>query len=472
MWSIGTRGTSAWFVDASNLGEPELLAPTVVSSLGLDGSGSADPIGTIAAAFADRDGVLALDNLEQLSGAGEVVSELLDATPRLRTLTTSRTPLGVRGEIEVRVTGLELPVDDSPAAVTRSPAGSLFLLRAKGVGYDAPVDVVTAGELARLLRALDGMPLAIELAAARTRLMSPGEILRRLDQDGVAAIDAKGAGSHGSLSAIVAWTLGLLNDEQTRVLHAASYCAGFDLPLLEELVSDADAIEGLESLVSLGLVQRMAGGRDSTRFRVLETIRVEVRRRMDPPSRETVAQSHADAMAATAGTIGSRSTIAADVDELVAVIDLEADNLRLALDWFDRHDIDRSLQIWHDLAAMWATGARFAEGMSRFEDTASAVSEPTVAYARAIGDYMAMANLAEGAVPIHALSEHRLEVARSVDDTRALIDALTQMLALGERAAIDRRPSRSIASCWHSRMTPSLRITGASSSPRPMRLLS
>ena len=215
---------------------------------------------------------VAVDNLEQLPGAGAVIAQILRVAPTLRILATSRVPLGIPGEIEISVPPLTVPDGDDPETVEHSSAGALFLARARSIGRLHRLGNRDAADIAGLCRRLDGLPLAIELAAGRTRILSPGEILARIGRLGLGAIDP-GLGERRSMLAVLDWTIGFLVPRQREVLDAAAICEGFDLDLLEALIEDTDVAVALEELVALGLVSHMGLQGDRTRFRLMETIR-------------------------------------------------------------------------------------------------------------------------------------------------------------------------------------------------------
>ncbi len=216
--------------------------------------------------------VLAVDNLEQVAGAGALLVRFLQSAGMLTIIATSRTPLGVRGEVEFAVRPLPLPEDRTKIAVEASASGALFLTRARELRPDLDLDESTASDVALLLAQLDGLPLAIELAAARTRAASPGEILRRLESRGIDAIDGQPGDEHRSLAVILEWTLLQLPQRDVAVLEAVAVCAGFDLEFVDAIVPGGRGVELIESLLALGLVRRAGTIGGVSRFTLLETI--------------------------------------------------------------------------------------------------------------------------------------------------------------------------------------------------------
>jgi non-specific serine/threonine protein kinase len=427
--TVRDRGREAWFVDLSATEDASLVATSITTTMRLEGSAARDPLVVAVEALADRETLLGLDNLEQIAGVGRVVTSLLRSAPQLRILTTSRVPLGVHGEIEVAVPTLDLPSEATVAAIERSPAGSLFLARSRAHGRLRAIDNATAADISTLLYRLDGLPLAIELAAARTRAMSPAEIVRRLEQQGTDAIDAHDGDRHRSLRAILDWTLGLLSAAEHEVLEAVSVCAGFDLDLAQALAPDVDVADAIESLVALGLVATLGTLESVSRFRLLETIRTTVLRGLTDEGLHTLEDRHAQRFLDLADG-WDRTSAGGWTPDLVERLDADADNIRRALDRLDGVDPLRSLALGSRLGPFWQTRGRLAEGFRRFERTSALAGEPSVQLARATARYLALASAAVGPIALRGLTEQAIEMARAVADPSALIDSLTTQLLM------------------------------------------
>ncbi len=376
-------GQDAWFVDLSAVEDRSLVAASIVTTLRLEGSPARDPLDVIIETLAERESVLVLDNLEQIAGVGQVATSLLHGAPGLRILATSRAPLGVRGEMEMAVPTLDLPDEPTVAALERSAAGSLFLARSRALGRMRSFDERTAVEISTLLRMLDGLPLAIELAAARTRAMSPAEIVSRLERHGVEAIDSHDGDRHRSLRAILDWTLGLLSPTEVQTLEAVSVCAGFDLDLAQTLAPDIDVVDAIESLVRLGLVATMGTLETVSRFRLLETIRTTVLRDLTDERLHALEDRHAQTFLDLAEE-WDRPSAGGWTPDLVERLDADADNIRRALDRLDAVDPGRSLALGSRLVPFWQTRGRLAEGVGRFERTSALAPEPSVELARGL----------------------------------------------------------------------------------------
>jgi len=192
----GRFGSGVVFVSLAAVTRPELVVAGIARALGADLAGSGLPLEALVEQFGDGAWLLVLDNLEQVVAAARDLDELLARCPGVEILATSRTVLGLRAEREYPVPPLPLPA--GPAAVTvqalaSSPAVALFVDRARAVRYDFALTEGNAAAVVELCRRLEGLPLAIELAAARTRLLEPDALLRRLSR----SLDALGTGAVG-----------------------------------------------------------------------------------------------------------------------------------------------------------------------------------------------------------------------------------------------------------------------------------
>lgn len=291
---VAQSGDGVWFVELAPLGDAAEVAPAVLSALGateyIDTPQSA--LGTprrlpasraaterLVDVIADRRVLLVLDNCEHLvQEVAALVDSLLAACPRLRVLTTSREPLSIPGELLHPVGPLGLPPED--AVDDEYPAIQLFVDRARAVRPDFALIDANRGAVAEICRRLDGMPLAIELAAARLRALTPELIVERLaDRFRLLTSGSRTAlPRHQTLRAVVEWSWELLDpDEQAVARRLSLFSGGATLEAAEQVCSDRNlpphAILGvLASLVDKSLVEAAAGER-SVRYRMLETVR-------------------------------------------------------------------------------------------------------------------------------------------------------------------------------------------------------
>jgi predicted ATPase len=232
-------GEGMVFVPLAAVTEPGLVLAGIARAAGGDLAATGSPLEALAERFADGTWLLTLDNLEQVVEAGRDLAELLTRCPGLAVLATSRTVLGLAAEREYPVPSLPLPAGVPPgsagmplAEVAASPAVALFVDRARAVRPGFALTEGNAAAVAEICRRLEGLPLAIELAAARTRLLDPGTLLRRL----TASLDALGTGAvdlperQQTLRATVEWSVGLLgNAERTLLETVAVFVDGWTI---------------------------------------------------------------------------------------------------------------------------------------------------------------------------------------------------------------------------------------------------
>ncbi|MEV0676926.1 BTAD domain-containing putative transcriptional regulator [Actinosynnema sp. NPDC050436] len=276
----------AWLVELAPLGAGGDVAQATLAVLGLrdallGGAADAEPADRVVAALRERDALLVLDNCEHVIGsAAEFAHRLLGECRRLRVLATSREPLGITGEALWLVEPLALPgADADPAEVESSPAVRLLRDRAGAVRRDLVVDAAVLATMARVCRALDGMPLAIELAAARLRTMSLDQLAHRLDDrfrllTGGSRIALP---RHRTLRAVIDWSWELLDDAERAVLRRLSvFSGGASLEAAEQVCAGAgvpswQVLELLTALTEKSLV--VTPGEGDQRYRMLGTVR-------------------------------------------------------------------------------------------------------------------------------------------------------------------------------------------------------
>lgn len=272
------RRDGVFFVDLSALRDATLVGPTIAATLGVREQPGESVEDTLAAHLHDHQLLLVLDNLEQLlPDASEILRQLLMRAPELRMLVTSRAPLRIRGEREYSTPGLS---STSHAALESNepPAVALFVDRARAVRPDLVLDAASRGLIVHICERLDGLPLAIELAAARLRVFTVAALHERLDRRlGVLSGGPRDLPARQqTLSATIAWSEELLTDSQRRLFaRLGVFAGGFTFEAVEAVAADApdaDVLAGLDALVEHSLVLRADDGRDQLRG-MLESIR-------------------------------------------------------------------------------------------------------------------------------------------------------------------------------------------------------
>jgi predicted ATPase/class 3 adenylate cyclase len=291
-------GDGVWLVELAAVTDDDAVAAAIAGALGIPAQPGRPALDTLADALGPQDILIVLDNCEHLIGAcAKTAEETLRRCPKVHLLATSREPLGIAGETIYRVPSLSLPAAESDlAAAAACDAVALFAARAREQGAPLPVDAQTIPLVVSVCQRLDGMPLAIELAAARLRSMSLADLAGRLDQ----RFRLLTGGSRTALErqqtlrAAVDWSYSLLTTAEQALLRRLSVFAGsFDLAAAEAVAGsgDIDALEVaglLGSLVDKSLVVAEPAG-TALRYRLLETIRLFAAERLAETGREQAA---------------------------------------------------------------------------------------------------------------------------------------------------------------------------------------
>ncbi len=282
----------AFFVRLGPISDPAQVAAAIAQALGVEMSGPNPPALQLRAYLEEKHLLLVLDNFEQIVAAAPLVDDLPRRCPWLHVLTTSRQPLRLRGERQIPVQPLALPSALPGAGVVtasdilRYPAVALFAERAEAVQPDFIVDDSNATAVAELCRRLDGLPLAIELVAARVKLLPPAELLLRLhgpwllSADGLRDVSAR----QKTLRGAIGWSYDLLTPvEQTLFTRLAVFVGGCTVEAVELLCGDAlspalplsppQVLDGIASLLNKSLLRREAGLYGEPRYGMLETVR-------------------------------------------------------------------------------------------------------------------------------------------------------------------------------------------------------
>jgi predicted ATPase/DNA-binding XRE family transcriptional regulator len=352
------------FVDFAPLTDPTLVPPAVAQAFGLKDPRGIGPEVVVRAYLTNRRVLLVLDNFEHLLDAAPFVARLLGSAPNVRVVATSREPLRLRGEREFVVPPLALPDLASGADLTRlgeCEAVALFVERARDARGDFRLTAENAAAVADICRRLDGLPLALELAAARIRVLPPEGLLLRLGQ--VLPILTGGArdapARQRTLRDTIAWSYDLLNERERRLFRSLGcFGGGWTLDAAEAIAptnEGQDVFETLISLVEKNLV-RVDGGTDEPRYAMLETIREFALRQLAASGEELSArdrhvawcQSLAEASEPALEGYGGEQKI------WLARLDLELGNVRTALAWLHQiGDARRLLRLLTVLDTYW-----------------------------------------------------------------------------------------------------------------------
>jgi predicted ATPase/class 3 adenylate cyclase len=432
------REDGAFFVALAPISDPGLVMPTVAQSLNLPEQTQRPPIESVIEHLEPLDLLLVFDNFEQVVEAADQVGQVLTMTERIRVLVTSREPLGLSGEHEYPVPPLGMPDVEHlppPDALSQYESVRLFVDRATAVKPGFAVTNENAPAVAEICARLDGLPLAIELAAARVKVFSPQAILQRLEH----RLQFLAAGARDlparqrTLRDAIAWSHELLVESEARLFARLSvFVGGFGLDAAEEVCNPdlelgVDTLEGVASLANKSLLRQMDTGPEEPRFFMLETIREYASERLaEFPDADDTARRHAAHFLAMAERAGPELTGPNQVHWLERFSE-EHDNFRAALTWSAQTgDLDSALRLGGSLWRFWQMRGHLREARERFDRLLAMPSDSVDPGARALalegagGVAYWMADMALA----RRYYEECLAIRRELGDPRAIGEAL------------------------------------------------
>jgi predicted ATPase len=448
-----------WYVPLAPVRDPRLVVLAICQTLDVREVAGQPLVATLTGYLRSKEGLLILDNFEQVAAAASVVADLLIACPRLTVLVTSRAPLRVRGEQEFSVPPLELPEPEcasSAGHVLASAAVRLFVERARAVAPDFTVTDQDASVVAAICRRLDGLPLAIELAAARVRVLTLRTLLHRLDR-GMALLTG---GAHDlperqqTLRGAIAWSYDLLiPDEQALFRRLGVFLGGCTLEAvrgwrlgdgkqergnghggsetripcpapqpLTPAVRD-DVLDGVESLVAKGLLRRQEAPSGEPRYVLLETLREFALEQLFASGEEEAARrAHAAWYLALAEDVepelyGPRQA------SVLAGLQADHNNCRAALDWLTaRGEAEQGLRLAGALARFWEVRGHLSEGRARLDALLAlpGAAEPTAARAKALDGAGVLACYQSDYANAQALYDESVAICQYIGDRRGM----------------------------------------------------
>jgi predicted ATPase/DNA-binding SARP family transcriptional activator len=420
----------AVFVDLAAIRDPALLGPTIAQALEI--TEGASPEEALVEYLRDRRLLLLLDNFEQLIPHTELVGRLIAAAPRLLVLATSRAPLRLAAEHEYPVPPLALPEPDGATfeQLASNDAVRLFVARARAVDPAFELNDRNAREVACICERLDGLPLAIELAAARSKLFPPETMNRRLDRrlelltGGACDRPAR----QQTLRATLEWSHELLDDAESAMFaRFAVFAGGWTLEAAEAVCGqDGDDVLGpLSSLVDDSLVCRTSRSASEPRFAMLETVReyaIELLERAGETER--FRRRHAEHMVEVAERAADVILTGGEAEQWYALLDEEHDNLRAALFWAAAAgELELGVRLTVALRWFWLVRGYLSEGRRFFDDVVARTEE-------APKELRAAAVVNAGTFPFR---QGDLDVAEKL-----FAEALDLYRALGDEAEIGR----------------------------------
>jgi predicted ATPase/class 3 adenylate cyclase len=407
-----------WFVSLASLSDPTLVPSAIGTALGVREEGGRPIADRVRDRLAAQHLLLVLDNLEHLLPAATFVGALLDSAPRLNVLATSRIPLRLRAEREYPVPPLGLPDRKQLPPLEKLAqydSVRLFIERAQAIKPDFAVDNENAPAIAEICHRLDGLPLAIELAAARVRMLPPQAMLARLEQRlSLLTGGARDAPQrHQTLRDTIAWSHDLLGEEE-RVLfrRLAVFAGGATFEAVEVVANpdlNLDVFGGLDRLVEQNLVRQIEGPEGEPRVVMLETVREFGLEQLEAAGEATAVHArHAQQMLALFAEGDLHLLHARQFGLWRRRLETELDNLRAALSWLSASgDAETGLQLVGAASLFWYVNGHWREGLGWLERMLAGDGEASLgARARAlIGLGYLAHHLGDDARPLPALEE-------------------------------------------------------------------
>ncbi|WP_374685513.1 tetratricopeptide repeat protein [Promineifilum sp.] len=330
-----------YFVDLAPITNPTLVASTIAHTMGIREGGGRPPFDNLKDFLADRQVFLILDNLEQVISAAPIVAGLLSAAPRIKTLATSRIPLSIRGEREYPVDTLAVPAAGAHAVeeLLESEAVRFFVRHAQAARPAFELGPDNAVAVAGICRRLDGLPLALEIAAARIRMLPPAAILKRLDQSmkllvgGAADLPTR----QQTVRNAIDWSYTLLKpEEQALFARLGVFVGGFTLESAEAICNADGAFDvftGIETLLRNSLVRQVEWGEDEPRFDMLLTIRDYALEKLEEAGELAATRDAHLQHFAQQATTQYALIYGPETSAIFKRVEAEYDNFRAALSW-------------------------------------------------------------------------------------------------------------------------------------------
>jgi predicted ATPase/DNA-binding SARP family transcriptional activator len=430
-----------WLVELADLTEGELLPQTLLATLGLSeqpGRPALDPIETH---LKERSALLVLDNCEHLIDAcARTADRLLHSCPRLRILATSREALGVYGEIAWSVPPLSIPPKGSsmsPEEVAHYEAVRLFVDRAAAVTPEFKLTDANVSFVVQICRRLDGIPLAIELAAARTRSLPINHIADRLDD--VFLLLTKGSrmgvARHRTLRATLDWSYQLLIEPERRLLARLSvFAGGFSIHAAEQICTYDDiGVDEVLDLVSQ-LIEKslLALDESAGRYRLPETVRQYGRDKLSEfDETEKARRRHADLYLEFADKL-EQELQGSQLSDALSQLDAEHDNLRAALSFYvESANGEAELRLAGALSRYWYLRGHYREGREWLESALKkSAAAPKIVVAKALSGAGSLAHLECDYARAATLCRRGLDLYRELSDKRGIASTLTSLGAI------------------------------------------
>ncbi|MGH2613707.1 MAG: ATP-binding protein [Thermomicrobiales bacterium] len=431
-----------WFIPLAAVADPDLVVAAIAQPLGVREVAGEPLLESVQDYLRSRHALLLLDNFEHVTAAAPDVAAILASCPHVKVLATSREPLRIRGEREFPVSPLALPQprqvrNISPTALLDFPAIRLFVERAQAVKPDFALTAANASDVASIAQRLDGLPLAIELAAARARILPPAKLLARLDKrlklltGGSRDLPAR----QQTLRAAIEWSHDLLRpDDQALFARLAVFVGGCTLEAAEAVCADVGehtlaVLDGLESLVLKSLVRQDGDADGTLRFTMLETIREYGLERLEATGEVgAVRRAHAAYFLALSEEAEPELRGAEQVTWLDR-LGAEHDNLRAALGSLEQPaDAETRLRLAGSLWRFWWVRGHLTEGRGWLERALnSSANMPPAIQAKALNGAGILAESQGDYEQATTLHEQALELRRQAGDRQGVAASLTNL---------------------------------------------
>jgi predicted ATPase/class 3 adenylate cyclase len=424
----------AFWVPLAPISDPDLVASTIAHSLGVQVSGGEAPLAKVSDYVREKRMLMVLDNFEQILAAAPTVGALLEVAPALKIVTSSRAPLRLSGEQEYPVPPLELPdLERLPALeiLAQSDAVRLFIERARAVKPDFMVTAENAAAVAEIVFHLDGLPLAIELAAARMKLLTPQAMLPRLKRglDLLASSSVERTDRQRTLRGAIAWSYDLLDPGMQRLFaRYAIFVGGAQLEQLEAVCGPAgdigrDVLDGVSELVDQSLL-RQADVAGEPRFRMLVTIREYASERLDQTGEhDDLCRRHCDAFIALAERARPELQ-GAEQKNWLDRVEVEHDNFRAALEFaISGGHADDASRIVYALWRFWQIRGHLREGRSWAERVLAMSGATPLRRLRALEATGGLVYWMGDFAVVVTFYKAALELAREIDDRAEIAQA-------------------------------------------------
>ncbi|MDT4972070.1 MAG: hypothetical protein QOG22_2213, partial [Pseudonocardiales bacterium] len=415
------------FVSLAQIRDPGLVPVSIAQAIGLQDARGGTLLEHLSSYLGDRKLLLALDNFEQVLPAGEFVQQLLDDSTQLRILVTSRSPLHLSGEQEFPVPALRMP-DRGPArsasSVAECESTQLFAARAAARVPDFAIDDDNAEAIAAIVARLEGLPLAIELAAARVTVLPPATILARLEDSLGLLVGARRdvPDRQRTLRATIAWSYDLLSEGARRLLAGGSVFRGgmglASITAVGERTLDlgVPVLDVLQELVDHSLLRLAVVSGRVPHYAMLETVREFAAERLSSmPEAAAVHDAHARQFHRLAKDLWRLPFL--PTKEVLDLLELDHDNFRAALDWYRQEDPAPGLQLANRLSVFWSARGHFSEGRKRLSELLDLVPDDDPDRVEAMNAAAWLASDQGDFADADALLEQSITRARAEHDT-------------------------------------------------------